>query len=58
MADWSRKFDDPILLSDGGWLVTLKDAADYVMKLPKAEQDLDEWQTAVARSVPRNAAIS
>jgi hypothetical protein len=27
-------------------LGTLKDAADYVMKLPKAEQNLKEWQTA------------
>jgi len=27
--------------------VTLRDAADYIMKLPKAEQDLDEWQAAV-----------
>jgi hypothetical protein len=28
--------------------VTLQDAANYIMKLPKAEQKLDEWQTAVA----------
>jgi hypothetical protein len=27
--------------------VALRDAADYIMKLPKAEQDLDEWQAAV-----------
>jgi hypothetical protein len=27
--------------------VTLRDAADYIMKLPKAEQDLEEWQAAV-----------
>ena len=26
---------------------TLKDAANYIQKLPKAEQDLDEWQAAV-----------
>jgi hypothetical protein len=43
---WSRQFDDPISLPHGRQLVTLKDAADYVMKLPKAEQDLEEWQTA------------
>jgi hypothetical protein len=29
-------------------LVTLKDAADYIMRLPKAEQNLPEWQTAVS----------
>jgi hypothetical protein len=28
-------------------LVTLKDAASYIQKLPKAEQDLEEWQAAV-----------
>jgi hypothetical protein len=25
----------------------LKDAANYIQKLPKAEQDLEEWQAAV-----------
>ena len=27
--------------------MTLRDAADYITKLPKADQQLDEWQTAV-----------
>ena len=27
--------------------MTLRDAADYIMKLPKAEQNLDAWQAAV-----------
>jgi hypothetical protein len=47
MADrgWKRPFDDPILLPRGRQLVTLEDAATYIMKLPKAEQDLPEWQT-------------
>ena len=27
--------------------MTLRDAADYITKLPKAEQQLDEWQTAI-----------
>jgi hypothetical protein len=44
---WIKPFDDPIPLPRGRQLVTLKDAADYVMKLPKAEQGLAEWQTAV-----------
>ena len=34
------------MLPDGRQLVTLKDAAGYIMKLPKAEQNLPEWQTA------------
>jgi hypothetical protein len=39
MADngWQRKFEDPIPLPTGRQLVTLKDAADYIMKLPKKE---------------------
>jgi hypothetical protein len=43
---WSRAFEDPIPLPRGRQLITLKDAADYIMKLPKAEQDLEEWQAA------------
>ena len=34
------------MLPDGRKLITLKHAADYIMKLPKAEQNLKEWQTA------------
>ncbi len=45
---WKRPFDDPIPLPRGRQLVTLEDAAGYIMKLPKAEQALEEWQTAVA----------
>jgi hypothetical protein len=44
---WSRAFDEPIPLPRGRHLVTLKDAANYIQKLPKAEQDLEEWQAAV-----------
>ena len=47
MADWLRAFDDPIPLPRGRQIVTLKDAGNYIQKLPKAEQDLDEWQAAV-----------
>jgi hypothetical protein len=47
-AGWQRKFDDPITLTGGGQLVTLKDAASYVMKLSKASQAREEWQTAIA----------
>jgi hypothetical protein len=40
----------PVLPAGGCELLTLRDAADHIMKLPKAEQDLEEWQIAVARS--------
>jgi hypothetical protein len=44
---WKRAFDDPIPLPRGRQLVTLKEAATYIMKLPKAEQNLEVWQTAI-----------
>jgi hypothetical protein len=44
---WSRAFDDRIPLPRSRQLVTLKDAANYIQRLPKAEQDLEEWQAAV-----------
>jgi hypothetical protein len=43
---WSTPFEDPISSPRGRQLVTLQDAADYIMKLPKAEQNLKEWQAA------------
>jgi hypothetical protein len=44
---WKRHFDDPIDLPGGRQLVTLEDAGDYITKLPKADQQFDEWQTAI-----------
>jgi hypothetical protein len=46
MVDWSRRFEDPIELPDGRKMLTLTDAAAYIMKLPKGEQHLDKWQAA------------
>jgi hypothetical protein len=43
---WRRQFEDPIPLPRGRQFVTLEDAAGYIMKLPKAEQNLKEWQAA------------
>ena len=34
-------------MPDGRKLLTLKDAADYITKLPKNESALPEWQTAI-----------
>jgi hypothetical protein len=44
---WSTPFEDPIPLPNGRQLLTLRDAADYITKLPKAEQQFEEWQTAI-----------
>jgi hypothetical protein len=41
-----RRFEDPIPLPRGRQLVMVQDAAGFIMKLPKAEQKLEEWQTA------------
>jgi hypothetical protein len=46
MVDWSRPFDNPIVPLKGKALTTLKDAAAYIMKLPKAQQQSPEWQAA------------
>ena len=42
----SRPFDEPIILPKGKKLTTLKDAAAYIMALPKAKQRSPEWQAA------------
>ena len=44
---WRRRFEDPIPLPRGRQIVTLEDAARYIQKLPKAEQQIEEWRTAV-----------
>jgi hypothetical protein len=43
---WSDRFDDPIPLPNGRELVTLEDAAGYIMKLKKTERDLEHWKLA------------
>ena len=47
MPDWSRSFDDPVPLPRGRQLVTLRDAAEFITNLPKAEHDAPEWQAAM-----------
>ena len=34
-------------MPDGRKLLTLKDAADYITKLPRSESDRHEWRTAI-----------
>ena len=47
MADWTRKFDEPIPVPKGRRLITLRDAGDYIAKLPKAKHMTAEWQAAM-----------
>ncbi len=44
---WDQRFYDPIPLPGQKPLVTLRDAALYTTKLPKAEHDAPEWQAAM-----------
>jgi hypothetical protein len=47
LKGWSTRFEDPIPLPNGRKLVTLRDAANYITKLPKAEHTAPEWQAAM-----------
>ena len=43
----NRPFDEPIPLPRGRQLITLEDAGRYITRLPKAEHEAAEWQTAM-----------
>jgi len=45
---WDQRFYDPIEVPGRKPLATLRDAALYITKLSKAEQDAEEWQAAMA----------
>ena len=44
---WSTAIDDPVRVSSKRKLLTLQDAADYIMQLPEDSQREPHWQTAV-----------
>jgi hypothetical protein len=44
---WSTRFDEAIPVPKGKPLMTLKDAADYITRLPEAEQHHPAWQAAI-----------
>jgi hypothetical protein len=46
-VSWDQQFSDPIELPNGKKLLTLRDAAEYITKLPKAEHDAEEWLAAM-----------
>jgi hypothetical protein len=43
---WDRPFAQPVPLPEGPPAQTLRDAADYIRKLPQSERDCREWQLA------------
>jgi len=44
---WSRAFDAPIVLPDAGEITTLREAGEYVARLPKREHEQPHWQIAI-----------
>jgi hypothetical protein len=44
---WDQRFFDPIIVPGRKPLLTLRDAAEYITELPKAEHGTDEWQAAM-----------
>jgi hypothetical protein len=44
---WERPFDQPVPLPSGSPARTLREAANYIKKLPKSEHDTPEWRLAV-----------
>jgi hypothetical protein len=47
VVSWRQRFYEPIPLPKGKPLVTLRDAANYITNLPKAEHEAKEWQAAM-----------
>lgn len=46
MMGWSAKFNRSIELSRGNRLRTLAEARDYVLALPRSEQQKPHWEAA------------
>ena len=43
---WDLRFTEPIAVPKGKALATLREAGTYISRLPKAEHEAVEWQTA------------
>ena len=44
---WDRPFDQPVPLLSVAPARTLRDAANYIRKLPESERDTPEWRLAI-----------
>src|SRR5260370_10770831 len=47
LVSWDQEFFDPIVLPGRAPLLTLRDAAHYITKLPKSAHETQEWQAAM-----------
>jgi hypothetical protein len=45
--NWDTEFDDPIPLPNGGELVKLRDAVEYIRQLPRGLLESERWQVAM-----------
>ena len=46
-VSWDRPFGQPVALPGGRPARTLRDAGDYIRKLPQSERDTPEWRLAI-----------
>jgi hypothetical protein len=46
-VSWERPFDQPVPLPSVPPARTLRDAANYIKKLPASERDVPEWRLAI-----------
>lgn len=48
---WSKKFNEPVQLSDGSELFTLRQAAKHILTLSAADHHANEWRTAMRKII-------
>jgi hypothetical protein len=46
-VSWDRPFGQPVPLPAGRLARTLRDAGEYIRKLPQSERDTPEWRLAI-----------
>lgn len=46
-VSWDRPFDQPVPLPGERPARTLRDAANYIRKLPESQRDTPEWRLAI-----------
>ena len=46
-VSWNRPFDQPVPLPGEGPARTLRDAANYIKKLPRSQRNTPEWRLAI-----------
>ena len=44
---WDRPFDQPLPLPNGAPARTLREASNYIKRLPKSQRDRPEWRLAI-----------